>query len=382
MRLLQSSQLDDQTLFLRDPACVAFVRDCILAQGQKAIRNVVTEMQILDTEQFLFPVSINNGGELPDNSYVVSPLTTYIGYAREELSRLHNPWLTWPLGKTIDAVGGWFKEVNIDRIVQVNNWLLSTNIYPDQWNGENLADITEVITSSWPSHAVGFRSLNRFSNRPLIERFQALGYLAVPSRQVYLFNTLAGSNSHILKHHNVKLDSALLRRSKYRVICGEDLRDSDFERLEQLYSQLYLAKYCRLNPQYTADWLRCGQRNGWLRIRALVDGEGRIDGVLGWFGGAETLTAPIVGYDTTLPQKLGLYRLLTHLCITQALDQRVLLNFSSGAAQFKRLRGGQPEIEYSMVFVRHLPRYQQRAWKTLAALLSGLGIPLMRTLKL
>lgn len=59
--------------------------------------------------------------------------------------------------------------------------------------------------------------------------------------------------------------------------------------------------------------------------------EGRIDGVVGWFATDATLSAPIVGYDTALPIKLGLYRQLTQLCFQEAAARRIVLNFSSGA---------------------------------------------------
>jgi hypothetical protein len=280
------------------------------------------------------------------------------------------------------AVGAWFARAGIDRLVQVNNWLLSTNIYPMHWQGEDLADITHFFTQNWPDHALGFRSLNRYSNAQLIQRLRALGYMAIPSRQVYLFDARNGPKADFLKKHNTKLDAGLLRNTPYQIVTGEALTDADFERIEHLYNLLYLDKYCALNPQFTATWLRCGQRDGWLEIKALRAANGRIDGVLGWFSNPALITAPIVGYDTALPQRLGLYRLITRLCLQQAVERRIVLNFSSGAAHFKRLRGGQPEIEYSMVYVRHLSRTRRWVWHILAGLLHGIGVPLMKALKL
>lgn len=384
MRLLEPTQLDDPALRERGAHCVDYVRNCMTAPGLVAIRNVRTGMQVLDTGRHLFPVSINAGGELADNSYVVSPLTTYTGYAQEEIIRLEHPVLTWPLRALVSAMGHWLAAAQIDRLVQVNNWLLSTNAYPPDWQGEDLADITTLLRNRWPDHAICFRSLNRFSNALLIERLEEQGYLAIPSRQVYVFDGRPGPDASFLKHHNVRLDAALLRRTPYRVVSGDALDDREFERLEQLYNQLYLDKYCHLNPQFSADWLRCGQRDGWLDLRVLQTQEGRIDGVLGWFNGHDrnVLTTPMVGYDTGLPQKLGLYRLLTYLCLREAANRKTVLNFSSGAASFKRLRGGQAEIEYSMVYVRHLPRRRQRIWHVLGAILQGVGVPIMKKFKL
>lgn len=382
MRLLTPAQLDDPALLARDPAAVRFVRDCVAAPGFDAIGNVQTQMRMLDTGAHLFPVSVNDGGERPDNSYVVSPLTTYTRYADFELERLNRPGLVWALRKLIGLVGKYLETRHIDRIVQVNNWLLSTNLYPSDWDGGELRAITDLVANAYPGHAIGFRSINRFSNAALFRRLLALGYLPVPSRQVYLFDARAGRRSSFLRRHNNRLDAALLRRTPYRLVAGDELNDDDYPRLTQLYNLLYLEKYCPLNPQFGSDWLRRGQADGWLELSALRAPTGRIDGAMGWFRTGGTLTAPVVGYDTTLPQRAGLYRQIMQHCLREVVRRRGVLNFSSGAAHFKRLRGGEPHIEYSLVYVNHLPRARQRAWRHLSAILQAVAVPLLRKLEL
>jgi hypothetical protein len=373
MRLITPEQLDAN----QDSLAVRYVR-----HAADKINNVTTRMELLEFGAYQFPVSINDGGECVDNSYVVSPLTAFTGYADYELAHLGRPWLAWPLQQLVAGVGRHLERQRIDRIVQVNNWLLSTNVYPPQWQGDELAAMTQLLRERFPDHVFGFRSLNRFSNPQLLERLSALGYVSVPSRQVYLFDGCTGQQAAFLRHHNTRLDATLLRKTHYEIVPGHALSDADYPRLQHLYNLLYLEKYCPLNPQFSADWLRCGQRDGWLELTALRNPEGRIDGVLGWFGNGTILTAPVVGYDTALPQKTGLYRLITQLCLQAAVERECLLHFSSGAAHFKRLRGGQAEIEYSMVYVAHLPPARQRIWRLLSKLLHGIGIPLMQRLKL
>ena len=373
---------------LNDPAygdgdrAVAYVRDCIAAHGTAAIRNVRTDMHVLDTGRYRFPVSVNSGRSDPEVSYVVSPLNAYGGYTDSELTRLQRPWLAWPLLRFVHASSGLLSAARLDRLVQVNNWLLSTNLYPPSWSGDDLGAITELLLMQWPDHTFGFRSLNRFSNPGLIDRMRDLGYLAIPSRQVYIFDTRAGERSPCLARHNTKIDGSLLRKSGYEVVAGRDLAAGDYERLERLYNLLYIEKYCALNPQFTAEWLRRGERDGWLEIRALRGAAGRIDGVVGWFANEAIITAPIVGYDTSLSQRAGLYRLLTRLCIEEAAKRRLVLNFSSGAAEFKRLRGGVPEIEYSLVYVRHLSKGRRAAWRALQVALEAIAVPMLRRLGL
>lgn len=361
----------------QDRSTWLFARD-----AAPCIGNVTTDMHLLDTGAHLFPVSVNDGPRQPVNSYVVSPQTTYIDYAHYEITRLGRPWLARPLHGLTSAVGGLLRKACIDRIVFVNNWLLSTNLYPVDWHGDDLDRITQVMRANFPTHAIAFRSLNRCSNAQLMDRLLALGFIAVPSRQVYLFNGRAGRAAPLLARHNNRIDAQLLDRSEYTIVQGERLKEVEYPRLEHLYALLYLHKYSPLNPQFSAAWMQHGQRAGWLRLVALRSADGQLDGVVGFFSNHEILSAPVVGYATNLPSRVGLYRLLTQLCLQEAIKRQCLLNFSSGAAHFKRLRGGQAAIEYTLVYVRHLPRRQRHAWQILHALLHSLGIPIMRRCKL
>ncbi len=379
MKLLLPEQLATLAPGADDSQALRYVRTCA---GGALIGNVSCTLALLETGQQQFPVSITHGTEPPDNCYVVSPQTAYSGYAREELKRLNRPWLAWPLKLLTQGVDRLLRAAQVDRLVQVNNWLLSTNLYPVDWDGADLPAITDLLRRQFPEHGFGFRSLNDFSNLELRQRLQALGYLAIPSRQVYLFDGREGERSAFLRHHNTRLDATLLRRSPYTVVHGTQLQAADFERIEQLYNLLYLDKYCTLNPHYSAQWLQRGHAEGWLELRALRNPEGRIDGALGWFANSSLISAPIVGYDTALPQRTGLYRQLTRLCLQEAVERRLVLNFSSGAAAFKRLRGGQPQIEYSLIQVGHLPLGRRLVWQLLSLLLTRIGVPLMRKLKL
>ena len=347
-----------------------------------AIGNVATRLRLLDTGDHLMPVSVNHGGERADNSYVVSPLTTYTSYADYEIGQLNRPWLAAPLRSLVRGIGGWLERAHIDRIVQVNNWLLSTNLYPSDWDGTDLPAITRLLVDTYPDHAIGFRSLNRYSNASVIAQMDALGYVAIPSRQVYLFDGYDGPDSAYLLRRDSRRDARLLGGTGYVQVPGEALIDADYPRLERLYNLLYLEKYCPLNPHFSADWLRAGQRDGWLRLTALRSPTGRIDAVLGWVTNDRILTTPVVGYDTALPQKLGLYRLISQISLEETARRRGLLNMSAGASDFKRMRGGQPEIEYSFVLVNHLSPQRQRVWRVLGRLLHAVGVPIMRKLKL
>ena len=90
------------------------------------------------------------------------------------------------------------------------------------------------------------------------------------------------------------------------------------------------------------------------------------------------MTTPVFGYDTAVPQEIGLYRMLSAVLLRQSAEEGCLLHESAGAAQFKRNRGATAEIEYSAVYDRHLPFYRRMGWAMLSPLLNRVGVPIMK----
>lgn len=353
--------------------------------GLHFIHNLRTKLLLLDTGKNRFPCSVNHGNEKPSsaiNSYVVSPICAYTDYCLVEVKRLNKPLMTWPLVILVILIRGWLNAAKIDRLVQINNWLLSTNIYPADIAALDVKIIRDELIKYYPDFALVFRSLNQKTNQALIDKLIEQNFLAVPSRQIYFFDARQGEASAFQQRHNSKMDFRFLQKMQFELVEGNDFSEDDFARAEKLYSLLYIEKYCQHNPQYTSVWLMSGQRSGWLRLKGLRNKEGILEGVVGWVENEEIITAPIVGYNTELDSRLGLYRLLTQLCFQEAIKQKKLLNFSSGAASFKRLRGGEAEIEYSLIYVAQLNFFRRTSWKTLAFLSNHIAVPLMKKWKL
>lgn len=345
--------------------------------SEQLASNVRTTWGLAKLGGVAMPVTINDT-EL-QNSYVCSPYAGCILYPRSEVEKLGGRrLLIGALRVLLGAMAIPLRLGRINRLVCVNNWMLSTNLYP-QWNGEGVDELTRQLIARYPTHAVAFRSLNETTNRELLARLRAAGYLLAPSRQVYF---LDGAATDWRKKQDVERDRSLLKNTAYRVVPHDELTAADAPRMEHLYRLLYIEKYSPYNPQFTAVMLdECRQR-GILRFAGLRTADGRLDGIVGWFERGGVMTVPIVGYDTALPQELGLYRLLTALVMREAAERKVLMNMSSGAAEFKRLRGARPELEYTAVYGPHLSWPRRAMWRTLAWLLTNVGAPILRKYRL
>jgi hypothetical protein len=322
------------------------------------------------------PVTINHS-EL-QNTWVCSPHTAYCRYAIEEIERWGHSWLARPLAVACLGIGKYMRQARIDDTATINNWLLSTNLYP-ALNKKALKQWVSEALDRWPCHALWFRSLNRRYTPEWLEALEHSGFILIPSRQVYVYDRI---DLETPGHANLRRDLKLLHATKLIRSVGDDWRHQDFERAAELYRQLYMQKYSRLNPDYAASFIKTWHAAGLLELTGLRDIHGILQAVVGLFVIDDTITAPIVGYATERAPKEGLYRLLMAIVYEQAALRRVRINLSAGAAEFKRLRGGIAAMEYSAVHVRHLPSRQSRAVRMLSLLARNIGEPCMRRFKL
>lgn len=336
------------------------------------IGNLHAEVALLRDGGLTLPCTINHGE--PDNAWICSPLATYGSYVIEEIGRtIGKPW-RYPLQALCLGYRGVLAAAAIDKTVAVNNWMLSTNLYPAP-QPRALAGIIAQVRERWPEHAIWFRSLNARHNQPWLETLRASGFELLPSRQVYLFDDLATA-----RRANLLRDLKLVKRTTLNV--AREFSAADFERIETLYGFLYLDKYSRLNPHYRAAFMQAWHDNGLLDFWGLRDEAGTLQAVIGTFRQGDIITAPIVGYNTALPKALGLYRQLMARVFEVARREGLRLNLSAGAAHFKRLRGGRAALEYSAVLSSHLPLPRRAALRTLRGLTQTIGVPMMQRLEL
>jgi hypothetical protein len=346
------------------------------ALPRQLIANLQTRVEILHIGDCALPVTINEGES--DNTWICSPLTTYWRYAVEEMRRhSHAVWSVPILG--LSTIYGYLLKIaQIDHAIAINNWMISTNIYPSLASVP-LSPIIASARQRWPEHAIWFRSLNYEHNAEWLGALQEHGFVLIPSRQVYLFEDLV---TCIHEHTCLQRDMKLLRSTRLHRIASDDVEPGEYARIAELYKLLYLDKYSTLNPQYTEHFMREWHRAGLLHFHGFKSEDGQLQAIVGIFQQGKTITAPIVGYNTALPQKLGLYRLLMACVFEHALQIGGGVNLSAGAANFKRLRGGKPAIEYSAVLASHMPKKTRLAIAFLNLVTRSIGVPVMKHFKL
>ena len=339
--------------------------------------NLSTSVVAFSWGSLHFPVSVNDGAA--STCYVCCPSTAYIDYALAELRNLRGSFFKASLGLLIKGLGRLLIRLSrLDRQVQVNNWLFATNVIP-QIEAEALPELTQSLCRLYVDSNVIWRSLNTYSDGEKIRAFKKSGYRLLPARQIYMFDCRQ-RNQPVSRDE--RRDAKLGYDNKYDMIAGDDIQTGEFVRIASLYRKLYIDKYTPLNPQYTPDFLEGLHRARIVEFYGLRSKDGQLDGVIGFFCVGDTMTAPIVGYDTALPAADGLYRRLMSIGMQLARERRLLLNLSAGAASFKRNRKALPAIEYMAVYNRHLGLRPRAAAFVVESILSGIGLPLLRRFEL
>lgn len=345
----------------------------LLAEGATwCAPNLDTRIAFLRTRSFEVPLTINEGEW--DNSWICSPWTHYVSYADEEIGRATGPLLAGLSRVLFSRLGKWFRHAGLNRVVMVNNWLLSTNPWP-RWDAEDLDEVVGALVARWPDRTIIFRALNERESGPLLQALAKRGARIIPSRQVWWYEP---GSAAVAESFEFRKDEKLLRRPDLGIVPHEAIGEGDYATLTKLYDSLYIGKYSRHNPRFTEDWFRHLHREGLAHFTALREPGGAILGVEACVELHGVLTSPIVGYDLDQPRSLGLYRRLAAIPVLEARRRGLPLNLSAGVGRFKALRGGEPVMEYLAVIDRHLPAFRRRPWACIEALSKHLLAPYVR----
>jgi len=335
--------------------------------AQKYIKNVYnTQLMLAKVDDVIIPITTSDFN--PNNTYTVSPYSHYVSYGGyEEVKHLNNPPVEALIKLIMRPVAWYFRHTELDKVVYVNNYLLSTNLYPPV-NSDQLSALTEALPKWFPDRVIVFRSVDQKKNPHVYDTLEKNQYEMVLSRQVWYMDSVEASHTRQYKE-----DMRVLRKHGYEVVNGKELSDAELARSLDLYNMLYLEKYSYYNPQFTLEFMKLVRDEEILHLRALKR-DGKINAVMGFFIRNGTMTQPLFGYDTTLPQEEGLYRLLTLITLQEGMQRNLLVHASGGVGKFKKVRGGKPVIEYNAVFSKHLPAWRQRPWKLIKAI-SKYAIP-------
>lgn len=345
-------------------------------QASTLIKKLNTKFDYYKINNEFIITTITN--EVKQNSYVASPYALLIDYSEDELVKIESKFQRVFSQLLIKTFASFLRYTQIDKMQTINNYLLSTNFFSKVWESLGIEALEEQAIERYSEHGLIIRSVNKVQNPKLFKNLSKGGWMAIVSRQVYIFD----DKEKWERSRNTINDKKLLTSTHFE-FCKVVNKSSEFIRAEALYNSLYLEKYSRHNIQFTAKYLQFLVEGGLLDLYLLRDNETMAYvGVVGVTQEANVMTVPIVGYDMSYTQKDALYRRLMIFATSYAMKRDCLLNLSSGAPSFKYLRGARAELEYMFVKVEHLSFKRRMGWKFIALLSRYFYAPLLKRLKL
>ena len=332
------------------------------------VSNVNCKLGLLQVNEIFIPFTV---GEREFYDSYVTSVFAFLPYAKEEVERHCQIWHKWALIPILGGVKTWLKKANINQTVYVNNSLISTNLY-DDLSSDDIKAIHFHLIKTFPRHTLLFRSLNPYTEQSISDSLTSHQYQHIVSRSVYFFDPKRFKDLKSKKRCEYFNDSKLVNNPDIEWIKHEELTLSDMPRIKELYDMLYLQKYSKYNPQYTVKFFENALLNRTFELTA-IRYKGKLVGVTGYFVRRSIMANPILGYDISLPQSLGLYRMLTAYLITISLEKGYLYHLSSGVGTFKRNRGCFQILESMAVYTKHLPFSRRLPWLLFRLLLNGVG---------
>ena len=335
------------------------------------VTNAASQMLLLRTGRVDLPVTVDDG--TLGHSYVSSPHSAYVLYARDEIALLGLGRMRFAAEAVLKTLSALLRTMRLNRAVHLDNWLLSTNLH-GSWDGAGLAGMRELLAARFPDHFLIIRSLDPWTCPALLDAVRHDGWTLLPARQVWVTDDLAAA---WLPRGQTRADAKALRRSGLTTGQATNLSDRDCARIADLYHQLYVGRYSAINPIFTPDFIQVAATLGLLTFLVARDGQGEIMAFSALRNAGGVGTVPLMGYDMARPQSEGLYRIASYLAAEAAMNAGLRFHGSSGAAEFKRSRGARGMIEYMAVDARHLSAARRAGLAVLAAGLNAFMKPML-----
>ena len=272
------------------------------------------------------------------NCYITSPKIAWFDYAAQEVG---DQLLLKIALLLLSKFANW---IGFNNNTCVGNFPVSTNVWPPQHQHLLLEHCNQQTKVSL-SRFIFVRNLLSHQHTQLIEGLKDMGFDLLPARVIYEFDLREGMQS---KPSHLMRDLSALKKSTLKIHHIKRIEHNDAKRLESLYDLIYIQKHSVFNAKYTSIFFMEMINSGLMTCLSLKDEREQIIAFALLYQVGDTLTVPALGYVEN-EKGPGIYRLLFASIFNYTLEHRLLLNYSSGAGDFKRKRGAQSRLEYTAV---------------------------------
>lgn len=324
------------------------------------LKNVSTNLQLASCNEVFLPFTINE--KEYENSYITS---NYYGikFYEENISRKY-PLLA-RLQKPLLVLGGKVLQLSkVNKAIFLNNWLMTNSLAPNITN-EELQAILSAIIKKFPDHTIFFRHVDTRVKKALLASLKNSQFHLMKTRDVFHYDPEDTSTNTYSMRKTGRKDLRILEKHNLELVSSEEIQETDYARILELYEMIYVNKYTKYSPRYTEEYLKITHKSKMIHYVALKK-DGQIVGYFSYFIYNNSVMNTLFGYDITVPYSHDLYKVLTRLVIEESYNHGLIVNDGSGGDVAKLKRGLKPSSEYMGLYCAHLPMPRRLLWNTVA----------------
>jgi Peptidogalycan biosysnthesis/recognition len=272
-----------------------------------------------------------------DMCYLTSLRSHFFDYPAQELGlrTWRGRFLQWG-GKVAWCCG-------FDRLSLIGNAPISTNLRSDIQKSL-IPQIAKKELQKNPDYWVGVRNILPTDDSGLVDALSEQDFVFLPTRVVYCFDARSGV---LPRSSHLQRDRKNLSKSHLEIKIDEPVTPDDLTTIHRLYHEIYIEKHSKLNARYSLKFFQDMIDLVQMPCLRVYDHSILVAFALLYRKG-DRLVVPAVGHASDENNK-GYYRSL-FAAIAQYIEAHALyLNYSSGAGDFKRKRGGVPLLEYTAI---------------------------------
>jgi hypothetical protein len=289
-------------------------------------------------ENSTLPLTLTKASGPRASCYITSPKIAWFDYAIQEVSG------QFLLKISLQLLAKFASWMGLNDNTIVGNFPVSTNV----WLLEQYSHILETCklkAQSQEQRFVFVRNLLLHQHGTLIQELKSIGFVLLPARVIYEFDLRQGLQkkpSHLMR------DLSALKKSSFKALQVKHIDEKEAAWLQHLYDLIYIQKHSVFNARYTSIFFLEMINSNQMSSLCLKDEHDQTIAFALLYQIGNTLTVPALGYLEN-DKGPGIYRLLFAAIFNYTLEKGLLLNYSSGAGDFKRKRGAQDRLEYTAV---------------------------------
>ncbi len=294
------------------------------------------------TEADALPITVTRQQGPKANCYITSPKIAWFDYAADEV---RDQFFLKIALKTLSHLANW---TGLDQNIIVGNFPISTNVWSSAQNSL-IFKACQTQCQRSTNRFIFVRNLLSYQHEQLITELNSMGFVVLPARVIYEFDLRQGMKN---KPSHLMRDLGALKKSTLQVTHLQHIDDQIASHFQHLYDLIYIQKHSAYNAKYTPAFFKDMINSNRMKALSLQNERGEIVAFALLHQTADTLTVPALGYVENA-SGVGIYRLLFASIFKHTLENQLMLNYSSGAGDFKRKRGAQGRLEYTAVKAPH-----------------------------